>query len=481
VDHEVRGAAPPGPPASSVPAERPQPPGPVAAPRTRRTRLVLLLVVSALLCPSLPVTTGAAYLVWDAHRSGRPAIPLADLTPDQVRARDRAVAAALADRAAALKARDRKAFLAGVDRLVPGFVAEQGQLFDNLAQLEFDTLTFEPVPGAEYSRPDLAARYGGRVHLPAVVLRYAIKGYDEAPLARPLVYTFVQRGSRWLLAGDADVDAQLPPGGHADPWDLGPMSVVRGKRSLVLGDAKQRSRLRDIAAMADDAVGEVTAMWPDGWARRVVVFASGDPKVINTYFHSALQDTENTAAIAVPAWGDVYGWLNTPKGPPRAVADRVILNPENVALDDPFLPHLLRHEISHVATRPQTLAEAPTWLVEGAAEYTAFRGEAIAGDMISPEVARLAGRGPVRVPGSVEFYLRDLDAHYEVAWLACAFVADRYGEARLRQLYRRLGGVTDITADEPATSLRAVLGLTEAEFYADLGSFVRAADHPPRD
>jgi hypothetical protein len=134
-------------------------------------------------------------------------------------------------------------------------------------------------------------------HLPAILLHYAIKGYDRGPVARPQALTFVQRGHRWLIASDSDADKDLPETGHADPWDRRAMVTREGEHVLVLADATDKGRLGALVRVSDAAVTKVARMWPTGWRRKVVVVAVRDQRLVETYFRTALQSSDKVAAI----------------------------------------------------------------------------------------------------------------------------------------------------------------------------------------
>ena len=190
--------------------------------------------------------------------------------------------------------------------------------------------------------------------------------------------TFVQRGRRWYVASDSDADSDLPETGHADPWDRRAMVAREGGHVLVLADAEDKGRLGALVRVSDAAVSKVARMWPDGWRRKVVVVAVRDQQLIETYFRTELQSSDEVAAIAVPAFDTVPGW--TPRDRPSyddegdaATRSRVILNPRYFEPGNDDNAVLLTHEVTHVATQTRTLAGAPTWLVEGIADYTAYR------------------------------------------------------------------------------------------------------------
>ncbi len=384
-----------------------------------------------------------------------------------------AVGAVLARRATAVLRHDRAAFLADVDRSDAAFLRRQAQLYANLAQLPFTTFAYGIV--GEYDSDKV--KYGTKVWSPATVLRFRLTGFDTGPVAEALALTFVQRGSRWLLASDSAHDGALPAGGHAQPWDVGAIAVKQGRHVLVIGSAGDARALARLAKDADRSVAEVARTWPTGWAQKAVVIASREPRVITTYFRSALQPGTHTAAITIPVSGEVYGWLYQP--PPDdgvATGDRVIMHPSvlpdigSVALD-----RIMTHEFTHVATRARTGGRTPTWLVEGIAEWTSLRRyEPAVSEMPASLTATLRGKGITAFPGSATFYYTDVDAHYIVSWLLCRSIAAHYGDRKLIALYDAFGRQrrTDpVRTDEQIVV--SVLGVSKAQLLRDYTRYLR--------
>jgi len=371
------------------------------------------------------------------------------------------VRSVLTARSQAVRDGDEGAFLGDVATDDAAFVADQRRLFANLAQLDLARWSYRLVGRQTYNVPQLGDRYDDPFLVAAVQLRYAFRGFDDRPVARALGLTFVWQDGRPLLASDTDIDAQLPEAGHAEPWDVGAIAVARGTRALVVGDQADSAQLATVASRADAAVEQVAELWPTGWSRRVVVVVAGDPRVWRTYFRDT-RDPGQFAALAVPTFTQVPGWFRTADGPTRLAGSRVVVNPEWFLDAGGGLDTLLRHEITHVALISQTRRGAPTWLVEGIAEYTANRGLGLA----PRELVDAAKSGGLRLeyPSSVSFYTDGVDRNYQTSWALCAAVADRYGEETLVRLFRRLSRVTNPAQapgvlDEVAPEL---LGVTPA-------------------
>lgn len=93
------------------------------------------------------------------------------------------------------------------------------------------------------------------------------------------------------------------------------------------------------------------------------------------------------------------------------------------------------HEVAHLAMGPA--GEAPWWVEEGMAEYTAHRRSSlsmakIAGSALTRVIASPSTSWPRPQPGSNAW------DGYASAWLACRFIAERHGEAALIELWEAL-------------------------------------------
>ncbi|MGW5344151.1 hypothetical protein [Streptomyces sp. HUAS TT3] len=305
-------------------------------------------------------------------------------------------------------------------------------------------------------------------------LRYRLAGHDTAAAGSAREVRLGLAGGQWRVTGDAPA-----PGAPPQLWDQGPVAVVRGAHSLVLGTGQDGPTLSAIAAEADRAVPAVNAAWPRPWAGRVVVLVPGSVDAMAALLGRPAAEYRGMAAVTT---GSVGG------GP--APADRIVVNPQGYAeLTAEGRAVVLTHETTHVATRSATTATTPLWLSEGFADWAAYRGTDPAPERAAPALGRAvrAGRPPAQLPRNEDFAFgadpEALSRAYEGAWLACRLVARRWGDAALVDLYARAG------REQLPAALREALGtdgaaLTEAwrqALRADLGSGTPAAQGaPPR-
>lgn len=190
-----------------------------------------------------------------------------------------------------------------------------------------------------------------------------------------------------------------------------------------LGGARTAPLLARIAAEMNDAAQAVTVFWGPDWPRDVVIVAAGS-------------DAE---------FGSLAG--GGPDIAATTTAERIMFAPGAAAMSDASLRIVLRHELFHFASRPDTTADAPRWLTEGAADFVGRpptpRPPDAAGLAQIPTDAELGAAGPA---GSLA---------YDRAWWFSRFVADAYGTDTLRALYLRACGQGHPDA---ATAVRDTLG-----------------------
>jgi hypothetical protein len=279
-------------------------------------------------------------------------------------------------------------------------------------------------------------------------------------VAAPWVPVFGLRGGRWLLAGEV-TGRTVPGGAGGQPWDGGPVAVVRSARVVAVLSAADAARGPALLRMAEAALDRVTAVRPAGWSGRVLVTAVQDARVWESYFAAAPEWGGEAVAIAVSHHDHVSAWRTGA----AFAATRVVFNPSRLAAEEDDIAHDLIHEFTHVAMDPVTGRRTPRWLVEGIAEYVSYRGERPPAAWVSGVLADADADG--ELPGDDTFY-RD-GANYAASWVACKMVADRYGEARLFALFE---AARDGDVDAAA---RRVLGVGLAELTAQWRQHVQRA------
>ena len=372
-------------------------------------------------------------------------------------ARTQAIRALLGRRAQAVIDRDKQTFLDDLDPAQPTFVARQSKVFDNLSLLRFSGWHYELDPSDE--RPHTAAVDGARGTWwsPGVALRYSIAGYDRTPTEEEQGLTFVQRDNRWYLAADTDFAGTGHPT-QRDVWDTGVLRVTTGRSCLVLAHPAGAGMAALALRECDAAVPRVTAVWGNGWLRRVVLVVPDSAAELKRLVPD-VGDISNIAAVATAELLDASTGYHP-------VGDRVVINPKSFGQLGPLGRRVvLTHEVTHVASRAATGPEQPTWFVEGLADYVGFLHTDIPLGLSALELrkAMRAGHVPTALPPDSAFQggRSDLAATYEQSWLAVTLIADRYGRATMLRLYRDIG-----SSKSPAA--------VELAFHKDLHTSVAA-------
>ncbi|MET9291781.1 hypothetical protein [Streptomyces sp. NPDC003077] len=379
-------------------------------------------------------------------------------------------------RAAAVLDRNAGAFLTTVDPRATGFRDRERRMFANLAEVPLADWRYELVRTGAFDLP--AAGSGDRRVAAEVRLRYRLDGYDTAPVTAVQYLTLVDRDGRWRIASDAD-GARTGRRTARQLWDQGPVDLVRGRHSIVLG-AGDPGRLRELAERTDAAVPAVRKAWPGKWAGRVVVQAPASLERMAQLLGAT--DPSGYRGIAAVTTGE------TGAASGATPADRVIVNPEAYEeLNDLGRQIVLTHETTHVATRTATTPATPLWLSEGFADWVAYRGTKRPAGIAAPELSRAVatGRTPRALPADGDFtFSRDADQlaqAYEGGWLACRMIADKWGERRLTSFYQAVGRRTTpadpaegTAADRSGARAHGVRQALRAELGVDLGEFTRA-------
>lgn len=176
--------------------------------------------------------------------------------------------------------------------------------------------------------------------------------------------------------------------------------------------------VRGVADILDISPGRV------GWVRRVEVVVPAS-------------DTELVALVG-PAFADMAGIAIRDGAGQRVVINRV----RAASLSDLELRVLLRHEITHVATRDLTSDSAPLWLVEGFADWVAFHGLGLslrqAAPLLTSDVSALPADfgGPGR------------DLAYQQAYSIMAYLESRLGERGVVDFFLRYASLSAVDSPE---------------------------------
>jgi hypothetical protein len=104
------------------------------------------------------------------------------------------------------------------------------------------------------------------------------------------------------------------------------------------------------------------------------------------------------------------------------------------------------------------------------ADYVGFRDAPVSVRVAASALARLiaAGQVPDALPPNRDFRSSNpqLAVHYEASWLACRYIAERFGERTLVRFYRAIGTSPARPSVAVADATRKILGMSVDRFVA---------------
>ncbi|MFT4126686.1 MAG: hypothetical protein QM662_10700 [Gordonia sp. (in: high G+C Gram-positive bacteria)] len=301
-----------------------------------------------------------------------------------------------------------------------------------------------------------------------VEIRYALggatlPGIDEPEVTVTTQLVAARYGDDWKLLGDGSLVGE--PATAAQLWDAPGLAVTdvrtAGGTSVIAhydtaSDGDRSAALTDrLQALLPGAVDAVSAFWGTRWARRAVLVTTATDEWFRV-LAGAAADAHAAAAATTFAAAD----LDTH----TATGQRVMLTPAAADLPAPTLGVVIRHELTHVAARAYTSTSAPMWLTEGVAEYVGRKNTYTRLADAAPDLAALvaANQTPATFPADSRFTVDSATSRlaYQTGWSIAAFVADRFGAAKLKSLYVGVAATGDTARQDRA--IRASLGIDRA-------------------
>jgi hypothetical protein len=442
--------------------------GRVGGPRHGRQlapNLLSRMMVAGLILAAVLVAAGVAFVWGDDAKKGASLPtphPTGQQTNNAVAGQRAGIADLLARRGKAIRDHDKAAFLALIDPTAEQFRIEQSQLFDRLVHVPFSDWSYVLAGEGPALPKNRSVQLPKGSSIARVRLDYQLAGSDSQ-VEREQYLTVVPRGGQWLLAGNDDATASGLKT-ESDIWDLGPVRVVHGKESLVLGDAPMKE-LQSLAAEADRGVHDVGVVWRRPWSHHPVIVFPQSQSDMATLIGN---DGKGLSQIAAVTTGSFESGLSR--------GDRVVVNPSAWrTLGSLGRRVVLAHEITHLATRAITVDDVPIWLSEGFADYVAYQAvqvptNVVAGDVLD-DVRK--GKGPKNLPQDADFDAArgDIAAAYEGAWLACRMIAERYGEKRLIALYVSYANSKSVPE---SGQIKATLDISESQLVKQWRAYLGA-------
>ncbi|HYY10446.1 MAG TPA: DUF4157 domain-containing protein [Kineosporiaceae bacterium] len=336
-----------------------------------------------------------------------------------------AVADLLARRSAAVLARDRAGWLSTLDSRVPGLVAAQGEVFARIALVRPVSWRYQVL-----SADDSPPATGGSLPAGAVLahVRLAYRLAASAPEVTRDQHLTLTRRDGWLVAG-TDAGTQ-----QRDPWDLGPVTVARTARTVVVASSRSSLPAERTAREADAAASRVDRVWGTDWPRTAVLYLPADlDEMAALLGRSSATGLDQLAAVTTGESGGGTG--------SRTTGDRVVLNPAGFAqLTATGRDAVLAHELTHVATRASVRDRPPLWVDEGFADYVAYLGSPLRTRDLAADVltspAEVAGLAELPADEKFDPAAGRVGPAYAEAWLAMRFVAQQGGTAQVVDFYR---------------------------------------------
>jgi hypothetical protein len=366
--------------------------------------------------------------------------------------------ALLAQRAKAVLAGDRAAFLATVEKRQRTFYRKQATLFSSMRTVPFSAFAYE-IRRLESPRSPPRGYTANQAYQGQVEARYRFEGQDDSPVLARESFTFVKTRSGWRIFGPAD--ASLRRRDDVEIWHGGPVGTVRSARTLIVHHPGQADLARRLLPVADRAYAQVGAAWTGRWERKAVILVPRNQTEAEKLVGA--RDLSLVAAVASSSVesGEVE----------RVLGNRIVVNTSNVVNYDPLvLQILITHEMTHVATR--TLGDGvPLLLVEGFADYAALKPVRLPFAATHQTLARRGFDG--RLPRDDQFRSDDAPVAYDEGSAFCQWVAETYGAGKLQALYREFRGSDPTGATELDQGFRRVLGISRRTAERRWAAWVR--------
>lgn len=397
-------------------------------------------VPADLLRALIALVLGLALVGCAAETGTPPAPPPSRHGQDQARQGSTQALHAIAD---AVLSDDRAAYQAVVSSRDSSFASTAELLFDNLTGLDLKALSFDSTGQQRNLSAERQQVLGEKAWAGEVVVNWQLTG-DQSPAQHTLWLTWVPSGDRLALAGISD-----GPTGVRQPqplWTLEPVRALsRGQATVIGGPSADLERWAQRGNQAAVAVAAGIDQTAPQWSGQIVIELPSTVEVMERQLGAKPGSMTSLAATTWPAGVAVA------TAPPR-----IVLNPSRTAkASELALEVLLSHEAVHVATRAAA-SKAPMWLVEGYADEIALRAYPKAAKPMATtlfEAVRIDGAPPsLPIDADFEAGAKDLNRSYAEAWLACRYLADTYGPAKLDELYAAAD-----QADDLAEPLRRVL------------------------
>ena len=343
-----------------------------------------------------------------------------------------------------VSALDRRSSSA-IDLAAPGHADDLHNLVANAQALDVRDLSMRYVDQAAPLTSTEQSRFGSHAWAATVQLQYAFGGVDAVPAHLESAVVFSPDGGHVRIAGFGAGDARTPL------WLVERLAVVRNGATLTAVAGTTAGRYPGLVIRA---IAHVRQTLPT-WHGPLIVEVPANQSELDAALQAQPGQYDDIAAVTTTEDGSLSS------GAPV----RVFVNP---AVFDKLAERgaqvVMSHESTHVATGA-TFVSMPTWLLEGFADYVALNHAGVPVSLAARQIlARIRSTGlPTGLPTASDLQptANGLGATYEEAWLACRFLAQRYGQQRLIAFYYDVSGGAPLKH-----AFGSVLGTSEGSFVA---------------
>lgn len=389
----------------------------------------------------LAVGTGCG--LGDEPVTGETSSPTSALTSE--------VTEALHTRVRAIRTGNESTFVAGLADDTSLRRSER-DYFDNLQDLPLAKFGYRlDASTVEEQRTDA----GGQRVQAVVTVVTQLDGFDDRPVRTPARFVFERDDAgQLLLASTHDMEWEADHGVTRQPWETARVEVINADQVLGIFDRDSAAHGWQIVDDVADALAAIRPELPVEWNSGVVVYGLSSTEFLSSLadLPGGVPDRLDGVAFPVPVSPGSQTYAST----------RFLLHPRMVERRDDARRRLIRHELVHVGLG-RLDDRIPTWLSEGIAEYLAARPIAPQDRLISRDAVDAAEQGITQLPSDQEFNGSDSSANYGIAWFACDYIADTYGESTLWKLFNAMRSGDGTASADQDDVLRDVLGVGEAD------------------
>jgi len=372
----------------------------------------------------------------------------------------------LDQRAKAIRTHDLTLFMSTVQRGDKAFVNRERRYFEGITQLPLEQVRFAAMP-----KPWPHALVAAGLPKDAVAVRVRqvieLRDFDADPGVSVSGLVLAPSGDVWKVVADRTVGGSTFPGYTPQPWDVAAVRVQRSGDVLGVFDDESIQYAGRLLPVVARAITQDQSAFPFWWAGKVVVYCFEQPRLLDSFRRVPGGNIRDLGAMSFPVYANTSGT--------KIAGMRFVVLPASVSAGTPYLARLVRHELTHVAVASRDDG-APTWFIEGLAEYVGARPLAREARRIPSVAVTKAAEKISAMPTSAHFNGPDQDWHYALSWMACDYIASRFGEARLWDLMDAFHATEDSAREGDKGQdavLRQEIGMDSSQLAQHAASRIR--------